>query len=58
MRYGCMYSGSSPFPTTKFSKNELVGRGADRRRAEKKRRGFGTTVDLFAGKTNGVVGGP
>lgn len=51
-----MYSGSSPFPTTKFWKNELVGRGAERRWGEKKRRGFGTTVDLVSGKRNGAVG--
>lgn len=58
MRYGWMYSDSSPFPTTRFWKNELVGRGAESRLGEKKRRGFGTTVDLVAGKRNGVAGGP
>lgn len=57
MRYGWMYSGSSPFATTKFWKNELVGSGDERRWDEKIWAGFGSTVDFVSGKINGVVGG-
>lgn len=50
MRYGCMYSGWSPFLSSMFWKKEFVGRGAERRWGEKKREGSGRTVDCVSGK--------
>lgn len=51
-----MYSGWSPFLRTKFWKKELVGRGEERSRGEKKGEGSGRTVDWAFGKRKGVGG--
>ncbi|KAF5799869.1 hypothetical protein HanXRQr2_Chr07g0309451 [Helianthus annuus] len=53
MRYGWMYSGWLPVLRVKFWKNELVGRGDERRLGEKKVVGEGTTVEVVSGKVNG-----
>lgn len=49
-----MYSGWSPFLRAKFWKNELVGRGDERRFGEKKRDGSGRTVASAWGKRYGA----
>lgn len=49
-----MYSGWSPFLRVKFWKNELVGRGDERRFGEKKRDGSGRTVASARGKRYGA----
>ena len=48
--------GLSPFLRRKFWKNELVGKGAERRRGEKKWVGLGRTVDCISGKQKGWLG--
>lgn len=49
-----MYSGWSPFLSTKFWKKELVGRGEESRWGAKKAEGSGRTEEFDAGKRKGA----